>query len=41
MKASELTAEERWLYAPWYEKILVRAFVISLPFIGSITDFNF
>ena len=40
MKARDLTADERWLYAPWYEKILTRAFIIALPFIGSIENIN-
>lgn len=41
MKARDLTPEERWLYAPWYEKILIRAFIVLLPFICSIENINF
>lgn len=41
MKARDLTPEERWLYAPWYEKLLTRALIVLLPFIGSIESINF
>ena len=35
MKASELTPEERWLYAPWYEKLLV---CLAIGFLASVCD---
>lgn len=41
MKQSDLTPNERWVYAPWYEKVLTRAFIVLLPFIGSIGSINF
>lgn len=41
MKARDLTPDERWLYAPWYEKLLARAFIVLLPFIGSIESISF
>mgnify|MGYP006978202985 CR=1 FL=1 len=41
MKACDLTPDERWLYAPLYEKILIRSFIVLLPFIGSIESINF
>lgn len=41
MKARDLKPVERWLYAPWYEKVLTRAFIVLLPFIGSIDNINF
>lgn len=41
MKARDLTPDELWLYAPWYVKVLRYAFIIALPFIGSIENINF
>lgn len=41
IKARDLTPEERWIYAPWYEKVLTRAFIVLLPFIGSIDSINY
>lgn len=41
MKASELTDEERTLFAPWYVKAARLAFVIMLPIVGSIESINF
>ena len=41
IKARDLTADERWLYAPRYIKALRYAFIIALPFIGSIENINF
>ena len=41
IKARDLTSDERWLYAPWYIKALRYAFIIALPFIGSIDNINF
>lgn len=35
MKASELTSEERMLYAPRYVRAAWAAFALALPFIGS------
>lgn len=40
MKARDLTADERWLYAPWYIKALRYAFIIALPFLGSLESFQ-
>ena len=39
MKARDLTADEQWLYAPWYIKALRYAFIIALPFLGSLESF--
>lgn len=41
MKPRELTLDERWLYAPWYEKLLTRALIVLLPVIGSIESISF
>lgn len=41
MKPCELTPDERWLYAPLYEKLLTRALIVLLPIIGSIEAINF
>lgn len=40
MRARDLTPEERWLYAPWHEKLLVRSFLLLLPFVGAIDTIN-
>lgn len=39
IKPRDLTADERWLYAPWYIKALRYAFIIALPFLGSLESF--
>ena len=41
MKREELTYEERMLYMPLWEKILLFLFFVSMPFIISIVDFSF
>ena len=41
MKVRDLTPDERLIYAPWYVKTWRYAFIIVLPFIGSIDNINF
>lgn len=41
MKASELTPEERWLYAPWHVKLLSRLAIAALPFLCCLQDVSF
>lgn len=41
MKPCDLTPDELWFYAPWYIKALRYAFIIALPFIGSIEAISF
>lgn len=41
MKRKDLSFEERYLYAPWYERLLVGVFAIALLFISSIASIAF
>lgn len=41
MKRDDLTTNERLLYMPTWEKILICGFVVLLPIIGSIVNIQF
>ena len=38
MKASELTWDERVLYAPWYGKLLMAVPCLALALLASLSD---
>lgn len=41
LKRKDLTFEERSIYMPTWEKILIGIFVVLLPIIGSIDNISF
>ena len=40
MKRNDLTTEERLTYMPTWERVLIGAFVVLLPIIGSIVNIS-
>lgn len=41
MKRDDLTTEERLLYMPTWEKVLIGIFTALLPIVGSIVSISF
>lgn len=41
MKRDDLTTNERLLYMPTWEKMLICCFVVLLPIVGSIVSIQF